>query len=280
MNPIHSDTSRRPGWLSRFARRLGVTPIPADVSRELADLRAEVAALAQAQQAHTERASALRDTIDKLEKQVARAGKEQFKANSLIDAQQQTVKSMLDQLRETDAYRERELAHLRDRLTGARAEGRMDIISRLLPVLDGLDEALSAGRRLQPVPGDADQSDADQSDADRAAATAPPFRERARRAWTALRGRPMGDAPAHDEALAAWLDGLALVRERLLDAVAAEGVQPIDTEGASFDPALHVAVDTMPATDGLEPGVIVREVRRGYRARDAVLRCAEVVVAR
>ena len=271
MNPIPAGAPRRPGLLSRIARRLGITPIPADVSDELAALRAAVTALAQAQQAQHERASAARDTIEKLEKQIARAGKEQFKANSLIEAQQHTVESMLDQLREANAYRERELAQLRDRLIGARTEGRLDIVNRLLPVLDGLHEALDAGRRLQPGSGEADRP---------AMPARLPFRDRVRGAWAALVGQLPADRPARDEALAAWLDGLEFVRDRLLDILAAEGVQPIDTDGEMFDPALHVAVETSPVTDGLEPGAIVREMRRGYRAREAVLRYAEVVVAR
>ncbi|HLF26401.1 MAG TPA: nucleotide exchange factor GrpE [Anaerolineae bacterium] len=265
MNPIHLDAPRRPGLLSRLRRRLGFTPIPADVSEELAALRAEVSALARAQHAQGERAAALRETIDKLDKQIARAGKEQFKANSLLEAQQQTVKSLLDQLREANAYRERELAQLRDRLAGVRAEGRMEIVTRLLPALDGLDEALNAGRRLHA--------------GDRAAAR-PTFRVRARHAWAVLIGQAPADAPAPDEALVAWLDGLDFVRDRLLGILASEGVQPIEAAGELFDPALHVAVETAPAGNGVAPGAIVRELRRGYRARDAVLRYAEVVVAR
>jgi molecular chaperone GrpE len=78
-----------------------------------------------------------------------------------------------------------------------------------------------------------------------------------------------------------WLQGLGLVQERLLDILAAEGVYPIDAEDESFDPHQHVAVETVPATGGLAPGTIVRELRRGYRLDEGtVLRYAEVVVAR
>jgi molecular chaperone GrpE len=48
--------------------------------------------------------------------------------------------------------------------------------------------------------------------------------------------------------------------------------------GQPFDPNLHEAVATMPSDD-LEPGVVAREVRRGWRLGDALLRPAQVVVA-
>ncbi len=90
---------------------------------------------------------ALRESTEKLEKQVSRAGKEQFKANALAETGQKSVSAMMEQLRQADVYRERELAQARERLAGAR-EGRLDIIKSLLPVLDGLGEALASGERL------------------------------------------------------------------------------------------------------------------------------------
>lgn len=267
--------------LSRLGRLLGISPIPADVAEEMAALRAEMSALAQSQVEHQDRAAALREAIEKLEKQVARAGKEQFKTNALAEAQQQSVKSVLEQLREANAYRERELAQLRERLVGARAEGRTELIHRLLPVLDGLDEALSAGRRL--LHDDALQ----QSDALAEAHRGLPFRQRLSGAWALLAGRLPDEsqsgfhsAPSSDEAVRAWLEGLEFVRDRLLDVLSAEGVRPIETEGEIFDPHLHVAVEAAPATDGVPAGSIVQETRRGYLAGDTVLRYAEVIVAR
>jgi len=255
---------------------MGIRPIPADVAEELAALRSEVSVLTQAQVEQQESATALRDGIEKLEKQITRAGKEQFKANSLAETQQQSVKSLLEQLREASAYRERELAHLRERLVGARAEGRIDLIRRLLPVLDGLDEALSAGHRLLP------DDTVPQEPRTR------PFRQRLSGAWALLAGRPptaswattTRSASSSDEAMAAWLEGLEFVRERLLDVLSAEGVRPIETDGEMFDPNLHVAVEATPATDGQPAGSVVQETRRGYHIGDTVLRYAEVIVAR
>jgi molecular chaperone GrpE len=267
--------------LSRLGRLLGLRPIPADVAEELAALRVEVSALAQAQAAHRDQAAALREAIEKLEKQTARAGKEQFKANSLAETQQQSVKSMLEQLREANAYRERELAHLRERLVDARAEGRIDLIRRLLPVLDGLDEALNAGQRL--LADSALHSAEGATGAHRALS----FWQRLIGAGALLAGRlpderqpEMRSTPLGEEAITAWLEGLEFVRDRLLDVLSAEGVRPIETDGEIFDPNLHVAVEATPAIDGQPTGSVVQETRRGYQIGDVVLRYAEVIVAR
>lgn len=280
MNHRNAGFSRqRPNLLSRLSRRLGLRPVPPDVAEELSALRTAVGALAQAQAEQQGDTAALREMIEKLEKQIARAGKEQFKANSLAEAQQQSFQSTLEQLREATAYRERELEHLRERLVGARAEGRMETIRRLLPVLDGLDEALSAGKRL--VAGDSLQRAGMPTDHD--APRSFSWRRRLSGAWALLAGKLLDDLqPGVPSAssIAAWLEGLDFVRDRLLDILSAEGVRPIETDGETFDPHFHVAVEGVPAPDGLRPGAIVQETRRGYLAGDTVLRYAEVVVAR
>jgi molecular chaperone GrpE len=79
--------------------------------------------------------------------------------------------------------------------------------------------------------------------------------------------------------LAGWLDGLRLVRERLLAVLQAGGVTPIPAVGHPFDPYLHIAVGTTSQGDGV-PGTIVAEERRGYRSPEGVLRYADVIVYR
>jgi molecular chaperone GrpE (heat shock protein) len=86
--------------------------------------------------------AALREAVEKLDRQVARAGKEQFKATSLAEAQQQNLKAMLDQVRAGEAARERELTQLRAQADREGDAARLAVIVRLLPVLDGLDAVL------------------------------------------------------------------------------------------------------------------------------------------
>lgn len=265
-------SARGQGLFSRLGWLFGLGP--ADGVDALSALHAKVAGLTQAQAEGQSAVAALREAVEGLEKQIGRAGKEQFKANALAEAQQQSFKAVLGHLREADASRERELTHLRERLAAATAEGRMEVVERLLPVLDGLGEALVAGRRLlEPAKCTGAQQ-------------APSLRQRVMDAWALLRGAsPERGREAQrygflHNALTAWLEGLAFVQDRLLDILAAEGVQPMETNGAAFDPHLHVAVEAAPSEDGVEPGRIVSEVRRGYFAGDSVLRYAEVIVTR
>lgn len=206
----------------------------------------------------------LREAVEKLDRQVARAGKEQFKANSLAEAQQQNLKTILDQLRAGEAARERELTQLREQIDRVGDDARLEVIKRLLPVLDGLDEAIAAGEALL---------------AREERLMALSFRQRARAAWRILRGE-LSSVVTPDEHWAAWLRGVEFVRARLLEVLAAEGVQPIETEGQPFDPNRHHAVEVVTADDTLGAGLITQETRRGYVCGAAVLRYAEVVVAR
>lgn len=79
---------------------------------------------------------------------------------------------------------------------------------------------------------------------------------------------------------AALAEGVGLIRERLRQALAAEGVEAIDTAGAPFDPTLAEAVSTETTSDPAMNGLVVEELERGYRIGSALLRPARVRVAR
>ena len=75
------------------------------------------------------------------------------------------------------------------------------------------------------------------------------------------------------------LMGLDMVAKQLTDFLTGSGVEPVNGEGQPFDPNLHEAVAqeesaTVPA------GVIVRQLRRGYKLRERLLRPATVVVSK
>jgi molecular chaperone GrpE len=240
-----------PRWVSRLARRLGLAPIPADAARSLAAVQAVLEHLAAAQ-ARTQAA------LEKVEKELSRAGREQFKANLLGQKQQEELQALFEHLRQAEAQRQREWVQLREGLDQARRQERLELIQTLFPVLDGLGEALESGKRLLANGG---------------------LRlSLGQRLRLALIGQLPGQVPAR--ALAAWLEGVGLVQERLLEVLAGEGVQPIQTTGQPFDPHWHLAVEAVPATGDLEPHTIVAQTRQGYAQGDRVLRYAEVVVAR
>jgi molecular chaperone GrpE len=76
------------------------------------------------------------------------------------------------------------------------------------------------------------------------------------------------------------LDGVALIRDRLLQVLASEGVEPIETIGRPFDPAVAEAIATEEVEEPSRDGVVIAEETRGYALRGALLRPARVRVAR
>jgi molecular chaperone GrpE len=84
------------------------------------------------------------------------------------------------------------------------------------------------------------------------------------------------DAAEHHED-AKVIAGVAMTKSALAAALASEGLEEIEAEGA-FDPHVHEALLAQPA-EGVEPGSIIQVVQRGYRLGDAVLRPARVIVA-
>ena len=88
-------------------------------------------------------------------------------------------------------------------------------------------------------------------------------------------GRALEAVEQHEEAKV--LDGVRMTRDALAAVLVSEGVEEIEVSG-TFDPHLHEALMTQPA-EGVESGVVLQVVQRGYRIGDSVLRPARVVVA-
>lgn len=183
-----------------------------------------------------------------------------------------------------------------ERLEAVRREARGDFAAQFLPALDGIEGALDEGRALlarhrQELVEMNQQPPGSGASIDRHA----PAGNLVHRLRTRLSGEgeasdtphaahPAGGAPHESSAAAAtalngWLRNLALVRDRFLTLMALEGIQPIQALKQPFDPRLHVVVQSEPRGD-LPPNTIVREVRRGFRQANRVLRYAEVVVSR
>jgi molecular chaperone GrpE len=73
--------------------------------------------------------------------------------------------------------------------------------------------------------------------------------------------------------------GLDMVAKQLTDFLTASGVDPVNGEGQVFDPNLHEAV-AQEEHPTIKEGVIIRQLRRGYKLRDRLLRPATVVVSK
>lgn len=72
--------------------------------------------------------------------------------------------------------------------------------------------------------------------------------------------------------------GMTLVLKQLNDFLAENGLQPIEAVGEKFNPNRHEAIAHEPNSDAPE-GTVIRQVRRGYRFKDRLLRPATVVVS-
>jgi molecular chaperone GrpE len=72
--------------------------------------------------------------------------------------------------------------------------------------------------------------------------------------------------------------GVLLVFRSLREALIRNGIETVDPTGERFDPNLHEALSTQPA-DGVESGVVVETMQKGYRIGEQLIRPARVVVA-
>ncbi len=71
--------------------------------------------------------------------------------------------------------------------------------------------------------------------------------------------------------------GVRMVRDNLLQALRAAGLEEIPADGQTFDPYVHDCVQQVPDPE-LGDGLVKEVVRRGYRVQEHVLRPAQVIV--
>ncbi len=73
--------------------------------------------------------------------------------------------------------------------------------------------------------------------------------------------------------------GMEMIERQLKDFMASAGVEAVTAEGAVFDPNVHEAVG-QESSETVEEGKIIRQMRKGYKVRDRLLRAAMVVVSK
>ena len=261
---------RRPRWLRGTADRgvgAGQEKALAPVVERLEAIERRLEELARLKPPEDMASDGVQQALAALEKQISRAGREQFKAQALAEAQMEQLSAALEMLRAADARREADVAASSDRRHDEQVAARLDVVQAMLPALDGLDEALRSGRRLLEQHAEPPSP----------ATFLGRLRSHVLRRGAGAAADPRVDALR--EAMAAWLVGLTFVRQRLLDVLAAEGVQPVAAQGALFDPHYHVAVEVVPSDETVPPGTVASELRRGYLVGERVLRYAEVAVA-
>jgi molecular chaperone GrpE len=75
------------------------------------------------------------------------------------------------------------------------------------------------------------------------------------------------------------LEGMTMVQKQFQDFLSSAGIEVIDATGQHFDPQLHEAI-SQEENEHVPEGIVVRQLRRGYKLRDRLIRPANVVVSK
>lgn len=75
-----------------------------------------------------------------------------------------------------------------------------------------------------------------------------------------------------------YIEGINMVYQQLMNSLQNEGVSVIEAEGTPFDPNIHQAL-MQEKVDGVESGMVVEEIQKGYMLKDRVLRATLVKVS-
>lgn len=194
----------------------------------------------------------LQEALDATRQDVRKLGKSQYKANTLVEGQSKRWQETADALAVTQAENSERMQQLAQQTAGT---ARHALLQALLPAIDGVEQAMLSGSSYLH------ERDLKNSEL----ALLPDDRH------------PLASEQDRT-ALAGWLSGLRLVRERLLAVLAQDGVTRIATVGELFDPYLHVAVGSISAETPPEHNQIASEQKAGYQSNHGVLRYAEVIV--
>lgn len=89
----------------------------------------------------------------------------------------------------------------------------------------------------------------------------------------------LGLAAAGNEENSPILAGMKMVARQLNDFLAEFGVVPIDATGQAFNPNLHEAI-AHEKSKQVPEGHVIRQMRKGFKLKDRLLRPANVVVSK
>ena len=76
-----------------------------------------------------------------------------------------------------------------------------------------------------------------------------------------------------------WLGGFLRIKRQILEFLRNQGVEEITCLGEKFDPNYQEAVE-MVEVKGKEPGIVVEEIKKGYKLRSKVIRPARVKISK
>ncbi|MCA9192586.1 MAG: nucleotide exchange factor GrpE [Planctomycetales bacterium] len=90
--------------------------------------------------------------------------------------------------------------------------------------------------------------------------------------------RAVSAAQGEGTAKDALLSGVEMVISQFSGVLSKFGCQPIQAQGAEFDPNIHEAISQMPSPE-VESGHVMQEVAVGYMLHDRVVRPSQVIVS-
>lgn len=70
-----------------------------------------------------------------------------------------------------------------------------------------------------------------------------------------------------------------MVQKQFQDFLSSAGIEVIDATGQHFDPQLHEAI-SQEENEQVPEGIVIRQLRKGYKLRDRLIRPANVVVSK
>ena len=87
------------------------------------------------------------------------------------------------------------------------------------------------------------------------------------------------DAARNATDTASILQGMSMVHKQLQEFMRGNGLEEIQAEGEAFDPNKHDAVSQEFSRE-IPEGHVIRQVRKGYKIKDRLIRAASVVVSK
>ncbi len=78
----------------------------------------------------------------------------------------------------------------------------------------------------------------------------------------------------------AWRDGIKYLYSQFIGVLKEHNLEPIDAVGKKFNPKEHEAFTEVSVDDEKDDGIVIEELRKGYKMRGEVVRPAQVKVGK
>ena len=185
------------------------------------------------------------DTLSRIMENMKKIGREQYKTNTVFESRKEKEWELFNELKRRLNRNEQ----LLEKVVEFKNESSTNLIKELLPVADGLDEAITA---LTTSTND----------------------NKSKGLFEKIFSK--NSSPTNFNQ---WSQGLIIIRERLTQILKNADVIEIESIGKIFNPNEHIAIAIEERND-IEQDIIIKEHLKGYRLNSEVIRLAEVIVAK